>query len=186
MPLPAPACARQASHQRSITVRAYRRSDGLWDIEGHLSDVWPDPVPRAGGLLPGGQAMHSMWLRLTLDRSATIVAAQAVTDAAPHDAACGAITPDYQQLVGLRVARGWRDAIRRLFGRTSGCTHLNELAGAMGSAVQQAMWTDLAAPDDVQPFSIDGCHALKSGGPQVALHYPRWYRPAAPAARGSG
>ena len=177
MPLSAPACAREASHQRSITVRSYRRSDGLWDIEGHLSDVWPDPVPRAGGLLPGGQAMHSMWLRLTLDSTGTVVAVQAVTDAGPYDAACAAITPDYQQLVGVRVARGYREAIRRLFGRTSGCTHINELASVMGSAVIQAMWTELSAPDDVKPASIDGCHALRSGGPQVALHFPRWYRP---------
>ena len=177
MPLPAPDCAREASHQRSITVRSYRRSDGLWDLEGHLSDVWPDAVPRAGSLLPGGQAMHSMWLRLTLDSTGTIVAVQAVTDAGPYDSACAAITPDYQQLVGVRVARGYRDAIRRLFGRTAGCTHVNELASVMGSAVIQAMWTELSAPDDVKPGSIDGCHALRSSGPQVALHFPRWYRP---------
>lgn len=182
MPLPAPACAREASHQRSINVRSYRRSDGLWDIEGHLSDVWPDPVPRAGGLLAGGQAMHSMWLRLTIDSSATIVAVQAVTDAGPYDAACGAIAPDYQQLVGQRVARGYKDALRRLFGRTAGCTHINELAGVMGSAVMQAMWGELSQADDQQPVSIDGCHALKSNGPQVALFFPRWYRPDKPAA----
>ena len=91
MPLPAPDCARQASHCRSITVQSYRRSDGLWDIEGHLSDIWPDPVPRAGDMLPGGQPMHAMWLRLTLDRSATIVAVQAVTDAGPYGSTCGAI-----------------------------------------------------------------------------------------------
>ena len=177
MPLPSPDCAREASHQRSITVRSYRRSDGLWDIEGHLSDVWPDPVPRAGGVLPGGQPMHSMGLRLTLDRSATIVAVQAVTDAGPYDAACGAITPDYQQLVGVQVARGYKDALRRLFGRTAGCTHINELAGVMGSAVIQAMWTELSLPEDQRPPSIDGCHALKSSGPQVAEFFPRWYRP---------
>jgi hypothetical protein len=50
--------------------------------------------------------MHEMWLRLTVDRSATIVAAQAVTDAGPYGPACGAIAPDYGQLVGVR----WRGA----------------------------------------------------------------------------
>lgn len=181
MPLPAPDCARQASHQRTIQVSSFRRSDGLWDIEGHLSDVWPEPVPRSGGVLPAGQAMHSMWLRLTLDRSATIVAVQAVTDAGPYDQACSAINPAYLQLVGVQVARGWREAVRRLLGRTAGCTHLNELATVMGSAVQQAMWTDLQAPSDVRPFSIDGCHALRSDGPQVAEFFPQWYRPESPS-----
>jgi len=178
MPLPPPDCPREASHQRSITITAYARKDGLWDIEGHLTDAWTQPVPRAGGLLPPGEPMHSMRLRLTVDASATIVAAQAATDAGPYDAACGAIAPDYGQLVGVRVARGYRDAIRRLFGRTAGCTHMNELAGVMGSAALQAMWEVLTQNPEEKPFSIDGCHALKSSGPQVAKFFPRWYRPA--------
>jgi hypothetical protein len=122
--------------------------------------------------------MHSMWLRFTVDRSATIVAAQAVTDAGPYGEACGTIAPDYGQLAGVRVGRGYRDTIRKLFGRTAGCTHINELAGVMGSAVLQALWEDMKVDDsDTKPFSIDGCHALKSSSPQVAKFYPRWYRP---------
>lgn len=177
MPLPPSDCPRTASHQRSITVRAFHRSDGLWDIEGHLTDVWPDPVPKASGLLPGGEPMHSMSLRLTVDRTATIVAVAAAADAGPYDSACGAIAPDYGQLVGVRVARGYREAIRRLFGRTAGCTHMSELATVMGSAVLQALWTELTQSPDEQPFAINGCHALKSSGPQVAKFFPRWYRP---------
>ena len=128
-------------------------------------------------MLPPGEPMHSMWLRLTVDASATIVAAQAVTDAGPYDQACAAINPDYGKLVGVRVARGYRDAIRRLFGRTAGCTHINELAGVMGSAALQAMWETLLQDSDDKPFSIDGCHALKSSGPQVMKFFPRWYKP---------
>ena len=41
MSLPAPECERVAAHRRSITVQAYWRSDGLWDIEGHLADCVP-------------------------------------------------------------------------------------------------------------------------------------------------
>ena len=119
MPLSPSNCPREASHQRSITINAYARSDGLWDIEGHLCDVWAKSVPRAGELLPAGEPMHSMWLRLTVDLSATIVAVQACTDAGPYGQACSAIAPDYSQLVGVQVARGYRDAIRRLFGRTA-------------------------------------------------------------------
>ena len=177
MPLPPPDCAREPSHQRSITISAYARSDGLWDIEGHLTDAWTKPVPCAGGMLPPGQPMHSMRLRLTLDPTATIVAAQAATDAGPYGEACGAIAPDYSQLVGVRVARGYRDAIRRLFGRTAGCTHMNELAGVMGSAALQAMWEVMTQNPEEKPFSIDGCHALKSSSPQVAQFFPRWYKP---------
>jgi len=181
MPLPPPACDRRASHQRTITIRSYARTDGLWDLEGHLTDVWPEPVRRADGILAAHEPMHAMWLRLTIDSTATIVAVAAATDAGPYDNACGAITPDYQKLVGVRVARGYRDAIRQLLGRTAGCTHMNELAGAMGSAAMQAMWSDLMPDPDQKPMSIDGCHALKSSGPQVAKFFPRWHRPTADA-----
>ena len=78
--------------------------------------------------------------------------------------------------MGVRVARGYRDAIRRLFGRTAGCTHMNELAGVMGSAMLQAMWNVLTEDPDQKPFSIDGCHALKASSPQVAQFFPRWYK----------
>ncbi len=54
---------------------------------------------------------------------------------------------------------------------------MNELAGVMGSAVLQAMWEVLTQNADDKPFSIDGCHALKSSGPQVAKFFPRWYEP---------
>lgn len=179
MPLPPPDCARKSSHQRSINIRAYARTDGLWDVEGQLTDEWSEPVTKADGLLQPGEPMHSMWLRFTVDRTATIVAVQCVTDAGPYDAACGTIAPDYGKLVGVQVARGYRDAIRRLLGRTAGCTHINELAGAMGSAVLQAMWDVLTVDPEQKPFSIDGCHALKSSGPQVAKFFPRWHRPEA-------
>jgi hypothetical protein len=177
MPLSSPSCPREPSHQRSITVRSYERTDGLWDLEGHLTDVWPQDLAVATGTLPAGRPMHSMWLRLTVDRTATIVAAEAATDAGPYGEACASITPDYGQLVGVRIAGGYRDAIRRLFGRTAGCTHLNELATVMGSAAMQALWGVMAQNADVRPMSIDGCHALKASGPQVARFFPRWYRP---------
>ncbi|MFM2066557.1 MAG: hypothetical protein RLZZ584_1466 [Pseudomonadota bacterium] len=182
MPLPAPTCARAPSYQRTITVSTHVRADGLWDIDGHLVDVWPDEQRIATGPLPGGQPMHEMWLRLTVDRTATIVAAVASTDAGPYGTACASITPDYSRFVGVKIARGYRDAIRQRFGRTAGCTHINELASVMGSAALQALWHELTGDPDVQPFSIDGCHALRSSGPQVAEFFPRWYRPAGPAA----
>ena len=47
MPLPSPDCPRKPSHQRSITVSAYARTDGLWDIEGQLTDAWPEPIPQS-------------------------------------------------------------------------------------------------------------------------------------------
>ena len=44
----------------------------------------------------------------------------------------------------------------------------------MGSAAMQAMWGVMNTSPDVKPLSIDGCHALKADGPQVATYFPRW------------
>jgi hypothetical protein len=55
---------------------------------------------------------------------------------------------------------------------------MSELAAVMGSAVLQALWSEMTQDADEKPFSIDGCHALKSSGPQVAQFFPRWHRPA--------
>lgn len=177
MPLPPSDCPREPSHLRSIRVRSYRRSDGLWDIEGHLEDTWPEPVPKAGSMLAPGEAMHSMWLRLTVDTEANIVAATAVSDAGPYDAHCTSIAPDYSALVGVSIGRGYRDTIRRLFGRTAGCTHMNELANVMGSAAMQALWDVQMMDPERKPISIDGCHAMKASGPMVAKFFPRWHQP---------
>lgn len=183
MPLPMPTSPREPSYQRSITVQTFVRSDGLWDIEGHLVDIWPTEQQVAGGMLPGGRPMHEMWLRFTVDHTATIVAAVSSTEAGPYGAACATISPDYGKFVGVQIARGYRDAIRRLFGKTAGCTHINELASVMGSAALQALWHELTGDPDVQPFSIDGCHALAASGPQVAEFFPRWHRPRPPGAK---
>ena len=178
MPLPPTDAPRTRLHRRRVSFDGFKRADGLWDIEGHLTDIWPTPVPKAGGLLPPGEPMHAMWLRLTIDATATIVDAEASTDAGPYGHACGAINADYRKLIGVQVARGYRDAIRKLFGRTAGCTPINERAGAMGSAAMQAMWEDMNADPAARPAALDGCHALKSDGPQVAAFFPRWYAPA--------
>ncbi len=38
MPLSPPAASREHIHTRVVECRGYRRDDGLWDIEGHITD----------------------------------------------------------------------------------------------------------------------------------------------------
>ena len=39
MPLPIQDVERELTHTRRVRFEGYRRADGLWDIEGHLTDV---------------------------------------------------------------------------------------------------------------------------------------------------
>lgn len=175
MPLPEPA-AREAFYTRSIIVRGYRRSDGLFDVEGNLRDVRLHDVPLMSGVRKAGEPIHDMWLRLTVDTSFTIVDATAVTDGAPFAQVCGSIAPAYKGLIGKQVGRGFRNTVRTLVGGVNGCTHLSELLLAMGTCVIQALYDSAPKQQDAKPFSLDGCHALDTAGPVVAEFYPRWYR----------
>ena len=56
---------------------------------------------------------------------------------------------------------------------------------ARGTAVVQAFAGEVIdtlgdGADAQKPFQIDRCHALRSDGPTVLAHYPRWHVSAAP------
>lgn len=174
--LPKPTVERALAHARTIAIRGYERSDGLFDVEGHLTDVRAKDVTYPGGGRPAGHPIHSMWLRLIVDGTALIVDVNVVSEVAPFDDVCGAIAPAYKGLIGVRVGAGFRGQVKRLLAGTRGCTHQTELVTTMATAVLQTLAGSLEQPDDVRPFQLDGCHALATDGPQVAAFYPRWVR----------
>jgi len=187
MPGLEPTATREPLHARSIEIRGYKREDGLYDIEGHLVDTKPHDFRLAAGVRKAGEPIHSMWLRITLDRSLTIVDAEAKMDAVPYVDYCGAIVPAYRRLVGLSIGPGYLKRVRELFAGVHGCTHVTELAAALATgAFQTLAGQRLQDPAD-KPFQLDRCHALESTSPAVARFYPRWYRgtePIEPAGEG--
>ncbi|MCB1875257.1 MAG: DUF2889 domain-containing protein [Chromatiales bacterium] len=180
MPLSVPN-QRTAMHKRRIQCDGYQRQDGLWDIEGHLVDTKPFPLPNRdrGGEIATGEPLHEMWLRLTLDEGLVIRAAEAVTDHSPF-AICPAIGPAYEKLVGLRVGPGFNRKARDRLGGVAGCTHLNELLPQMATAAFQTIYgvrSDGHRPDAPgQGKGIVGtCHALAGDSPVVRDFWPDFY-----------
>lgn len=168
--------AREPVHHRSIELRGYRREDGLYDVEGHLVDTKPFDFKLAAGLRPGGEPIHDMWLRITVDRALTIVDAAATMDSMPYVSHCDRIVPAYMKLVGLAIRPGYTQRVKELLGGVRGCTHLTELAGALATAAFQSMAGQRVQAADQRPYQIDKCHALDATGPAVAMYYPKWYR----------
>ena len=175
MPL-TPTVAREPLHTRSITIRGYRRTDGLYDIEGHLTDVKNRDMTLTAGVCKAGEPVHEMWLRLTIDKRLNIVSAEAQSDAVPYPGHCADITPDYGKLVGLSLRPGFSARVRELFSSTRGCTHITELIGSVATTAYQTLAGEVKLPDDMKPFQLDKCHALVTDGLVVAKYYPRWYR----------
>jgi hypothetical protein len=188
MPLSAPA-PRELLHTRQIECQGFRRTDGLWDIEAHMTDRKSYSFPSdERGEVVAGTPIHDMWVRVTLDDSFLIQAIEAVTDSSPYRL-CPAITPNFQRLVGLRIGPGFTRKVKELVGGVEGCTHLVELMGPLGTTAFQTIFSakhraqreraegSESVPEQPRkrPRLIDTCHALASDSPVTKRSWPEFY-----------
>ena len=178
MPLPVTEVERELTHTRRVRYEGYKRTDGLWDIEAHLSDVKNHDFALMTGVRRAGQAIHDMWLRITIDRRLTIVDAMASSDAVPYSGGCEAIAPAYKKLVGLNLVKDFRRKAQELLGGVQGCTHLTEMLGGLPTAAIQTFAGEMSEEreDGSKPFQLDQCHALETTSDTVKKWYPKWYR----------
>jgi Protein of unknown function (DUF2889) len=167
--------AREPLHRRSIEIQGFKRSDGLYDVEGHLVDTKPVDFRLAAGIRKANEPVHDMWLRITVDRTLTIVDAAASMDAMPYVGDCNRIEPAYRKLVGLAIGPGYHRSVKELLGGVRGCTHITELAGMLATAAFQTFAGQGLADPSRKPFQLDRCHALDTTAPAVARYYPKWY-----------
>ncbi len=147
MPLSQPA-EREHLHTRAIEINGYRRSDGLYDIEAHLTDRKSYGMANVDrGYIEAGEPLHEMWMRLTLDEHMNITAVEAVSDQTPYKL-CPSAAPNFARLAGLQIKGGFLREATRLVGGTSGCTHLRELLQQMATTAYPDHQSGQGAPRD--------------------------------------
>jgi hypothetical protein len=194
MPL-SPPVGRQHLHTRRVTCQGFFREDGLWDIEGRITDEKSyEHANEWRGPLKPGDFVHDMSIRLTLNDRFTIVDVDAVTDKSPYRI-CGDVTPDFKKLIGLRVGGGFHREVRARLGGVHGCTHIVELLGPVATTAFQTISSgkarelerahraksDPAPQEDApskprrKPYVIDTCHAWAADGPVVRRWAPDFY-----------
>jgi hypothetical protein len=194
MPL-SPPIGRQHLHTRRVTCQGFFREDGLWDIEGRITDEKSyEHANEWRGPLRLGDFVHDMSIRLTLDHKFTIVDVEAVTDKSPYRI-CGDVAPDFKKLIGLRIGGGFHREVRARLGGVHGCTHIVELLGPVATTAFQTMSSgkareldrahrvkndpapQVAAPSKPRrkPYVIDTCHAWAADGPVVKRWAPDFY-----------
>ena len=176
MPLPPPAPGRKPLHQRYYTFQGYARDDGLWDIEGQITDSKSYDFPNAWrGTIRAGEKLHDISARLTIDRQMEVRDATASIDSSPF-AICPAITPNITRIIGLKIGKGWRAGLRQAMGKTAGCTHLVEMLGAMGTVAFQTLSAQRAAQKQTNrttpPLLLGSCHAFAPESPVVKELWP--------------
>ena len=177
----APAVTRQEMHFRRIDMRGYRRSDGLFEVEGRVTDrKTADFTPVSGGRsVPAGEPIHDMGVRLVFDDRFVVHDVQTFTNAAPYPV-CPEGGRALQSIKGLRMASGWSREVRSRLGGARSCTHLMELLLPMATAAVQTIGGnrgDRPEPVDAtgRPLKIDSCYAFGANREIVARRWPAFY-----------
>ncbi|MGB5755764.1 MAG: DUF2889 domain-containing protein [Acidimicrobiales bacterium] len=139
-------------HDRTYSVRAYRKSDTELLIRGQIQDRKPPGVYVEDD--PDPLTVHHMIVDIVVQYpSLEISTAEVVMETHPHTT-CTDITGHYDKLVGLSIARGFTHKIRELFGGPRGCTHTTALLQAMAPVAVQSIWSMRASdPDDGTPVA---------------------------------
>jgi Protein of unknown function (DUF2889) len=179
MPLP-PSEPRDELHLRRIELRGYRRHDGLYDIEARMVDTKTREMTLDGGrIVPPGESLHDMSIRLIVDEDLNVIDIMAATDASPFGI-CRDATATLQTMKGLRIAAGWSAAVRERLAGRKGCTHLTELLAPLATTAFQTLSqirNAKPAPVDPngRPRKIDSCYAYASGREIVLRRWPKYY-----------
>lgn len=179
MPLSPSPAARSRLHTRQVSYDCFRRDDGGFDIEAHLTDVKDHDYALLTGVRAAGEPVHDIWMRVTIGRDFVISAIEGSFDRMPYPDACDAIVPAYQRLVGASLVRGFRQVLHEAMGVTRGCSHITELLAFLPTAAIQmfaGLQSELDTEQGEKPFQLDRCHALRSSGETVRRYYPRWHR----------
>ena len=122
-----PQVHRKQIHNREIKCIVYERQDGLWDIEGRITDTKTYSYDNEDrGVVSSGSPVHDMIVRLTIDEDLLVHEAEARTLSSPFKI-CPNIANSVEKLRGLKISSGWRNSVRDKIGSTNGCTHITEL-----------------------------------------------------------
>lgn len=173
---------REELHFRRIDMRGYRRSDGLYEVEGRVTDRKPHDFTSPNGFkrVPAGEAIHDMAVTLVFDEQMTVLAVRAGTDSAPYDS-CFEAPATLQTLVGLRLASGWSSEVRKRLSGAACCSHLKEILVPMATVAYQTLTMLRAARPDILnpsgvPVKIDSCYAYARHRDVVRRKWPAYYQ----------
>lgn len=173
---------REELHFRRIDMRGWRRSDGLFEVEGRVTDHKPrDYVPwRGGKQVAVGDPIHDMGVRLVFDAELRVQGVHTFTESAPYTQ-CPEGGAAMQALIGLRMTSGWSKEVRSRLGGARSCTHLMELLIPMATVAHQSLSEQIrSGPERVdatgRPFKINSCYAYGDERELVKVYWPEFHR----------
>lgn len=174
---------REELHSRSIDMRGYKRSDGLYEVEGRVVDRKSyDFVPllHNGQFVSAGEPIHEMVVRLVYDERLVVRAIDSSTLVAPYSN-CAQGGQALQSVVGLAMTNGWSKEVKKRLGGSRCCTHLMELLIPMATTAFQSLSANSRTqPERLdatgRPRKIDSCYAYSADGELVQRQWPEYFR----------
>lgn len=170
---------RREIHARTLDIKAYERDDGLFDVEGRIIDKKPFDSNMRDDFRAAGAPIHDLWLRLTLNTSFEVVAAEAAMPQPAYPDCVGA-APNFAALEGLVIGPGWNKRVRERVGGVRGCTHLVEMLSQMATVALQALWGHAVANEEesaAEPTTgqLNTCHGYRADGEVIRQYFPVQY-----------
>jgi hypothetical protein len=166
-------------HQRKIEIRTVPLENQQIIVEGWLIDNrMTEGYHWDGRRRPAG-VVHRIGVRLLVGNwPPAILEAEAEMVEIPHEL-CPTVADSVQKIVGVSVAAGFSEQIRRRLGGVEGCSHLTHLILAMGPAILHGFWAEHSrkprpeprSREDVQglPYLINSCQLWREDGPLLHL-----------------
>ena len=152
MPLPK-SIDRTELHHRHIDLRGYRRSDGLYEIDGRVVDTKTYAIDIDGRRRDAGDAIHDMSVRMVVDEQLVVRDVIAAMDAWPYSA-CTEATSTMTAIIGQPIKAGWSAFVKETLGGARSCTHLMELLLPMATAAHHAKGAQIRWIQRVNPFAL--------------------------------
>jgi hypothetical protein len=174
---------REELHHRQVDLRFYKRTDGLFEVEGCLRDTKTEPfrcLTATQDTAPGS-AIHDIVVTVVLDDSMVVHDARAQMRTTPFSRCSGA-AETLAPLRGLRMAAGWNRQVRERLGGAASCSHVVEMLGQLATTAYQGLAPhrlariDLPESEPQRRAKVDSCYAFAAQGELVAQLWPHLSR----------
>lgn len=178
---------REELHWRRIDMRGFRRSDGLFEVEGRMTDRKTQDLDlgsSGGRRVTAHDPIHDMGVRIVFDTTLVVHEISTFSEAYPY-VQCPEGGRALQAMKGVAMTAGWGKQVRERLGGARSCTHLRELLMPLATVAYQSLGPlnrDNALQQDAtgKPLKINSCYAYGEQGALVQRLWPQYHRPALP------
>ena len=165
--------ARQKIHTRKIDIATYEGESDSIIVEGILRDErLLDAYQSTGEVYPPG-TIHHMIIRMKIRGPQLVIEdIEVEMPTIPHNE-CIETHKSLSPLKGIPIVSGFNANVKKLIGRTKGCSHLMSLLTAMAPAAVQGAWSAMARepvdPEIYMPSAMERlentCWVWREDGP---------------------